>query len=303
MLSISSNALSKWLSFFLPLRTRFRRLLGSLLARAASCRLTCSAARADCVLGVQSPRVARTPSSPISFAGCWSSSPIAVGGSTALTPHRHATPHRDSRPQQQEPPRPATPRRQATPHRDSRSQQQEPPRPATPRRQATPHCARGASTSGGSSERHVFVDNSNILNALDRSVRISPTALARLLQANGFAVVVGRTRAEGVLTATVGSGSSGSRPDFGPRSVLVMQTTVRISSMTSCRTRSTERYCTALRRHWCLRRGTASLTAAGEPSPRQCGMQRNGVGRSRCGRGGAVCLGRFGSWPRSTQQA
>jgi hypothetical protein len=37
----------------------------------------------------------------------------------------------------------------------------------------------------------VFVDNSNVLNGLDRSVRISPTALARLLQANGTAVVVG----------------------------------------------------------------------------------------------------------------
>ena len=37
----------------------------------------------------------------------------------------------------------------------------------------------------------MFVDNSNVLNGLDRSVRISPTALARLLQANGTAVVVG----------------------------------------------------------------------------------------------------------------
>ncbi len=114
------------------------------------------------------------------------------------TPHRHATPHRDSRPQRQVPPQPATPHRHATPHRDSRPQRQEPPRPATPHRHATPHRAGLPSTSGGISERHVFVDNSNIFigaqhrgGTLDPSTRISPTAIARLLQANGTAVAVG----------------------------------------------------------------------------------------------------------------
>ena len=33
--------------------------------------------------------------------------------------------------------------------------------------------------------------------------------------------------------------------------------------MTSCRARSTERYTTALRRHWCLRRETATLANGG----------------------------------------